>query len=118
MQLVFSFLDAADPPPAGPSRTTVYWRRRIDRATRAAFELGRRQKGSRAQPSRSLGAASVRADNVAPARPFFASRADRNELDLLARRVARLSISRRDPEAFFVERDSIFHALRAIAKRA
>jgi hypothetical protein len=42
---------------------------------------------------------------------------DRNELHELAARVARLTISRRDPECFHCEKSKISAALRAIARR-
>jgi len=44
--------------------------------------------------------------------------ADRNELDVLARRVARLSPSHRNPEDFHIEKSEIATALRTIARRS
>jgi hypothetical protein len=55
--------------PAAASRTTLYWRKRIDRAARAAFEIGRRQRKPAPRP-RLLGAA------VAPMPPRFEPRWD------------------------------------------
>lgn len=40
-----------------------------------------------------------------------------NRIEGLARRVERLSVSHRDPEAFFEERAEIVHALRREAAR-
>jgi hypothetical protein len=101
-----------DDQPQAVSRTTLYWHRRIDRAVRAAFELGRRRRKAIPLPKaapRPLGAA------VAPA--VSVSRAGRNELHDLAVRVSRLTINRRDPEWFYCEKDEISAALRAIAQR-
>ncbi len=42
---------------------------------------------------------------------------DAGELRDLARRIDRLTVSRRDPERFFVERDELAAALRARADR-
>ena len=39
-----------------------------------------------------------------------------SDLDALARRVLRLVVSHRDPEAFFIERSEIAHDLRRLAK--
>jgi hypothetical protein len=49
---------------------------------------------------------------------FHPSREDRHELLILASRVARLTISRRDPESFFIERSEIANELRRIAGTA
>jgi hypothetical protein len=51
-------------------------------------------------------------------RPVHLAREDRNELMIIARQIARLTISRIDPEAFFVERSDIAAALKRIARRA
>ena len=48
--------------------------------------------------------------------PLSASREAAELCDGLARRVERLSISRRDPEAFFVERSEIAAALRDLGR--
>jgi hypothetical protein len=42
----------------------------------------------------------------------------RDELLALAERVLRLTVSRRDPEQFHIDRDLIAKALRAMAQRA
>ena len=105
-QLVFPFVPA-DPPPAGPSRTTRYWRGRIDRAVRRAFELGRRQCQRRPL-------------DVAPlaVRPFYPTHAERDELQAIAKRVARLTVSHKAPEKFFEDKSELAHAIRRIARRA
>lgn len=41
-QLCLPFAEEIEP--AAASRTTLYWRKRIDRAARAAFEIGRPQR--------------------------------------------------------------------------
>jgi hypothetical protein len=100
-QLVFPFVPA-DPLPAGPSRTTRYWRRRIDRAIRRAYELGRRQVQRRPLA-------------VAPLamRSFYPTHAERDELQAIATRVARLT-----PEKFFEDKSELAHAIRQIARRS
>jgi hypothetical protein len=120
-QLTFPF--AADDPPPAVSRTTRYWRSRIDRAVAATFELGRRARkqsvsretfsSGRPKAPRSLGAAVV-----PPVRPAYVDRDDRNELAVLAKRIERLTISRRDPEAWHIEKSEISAALRQIARRS
>jgi hypothetical protein len=83
-QLAFPFADALEP--AAVSRSTLYWRKRIDRAVRRAFELGRRQRKPAPQP-RSLGAA------VAPMPSRFEPVLDEaNELMAIAARLARLTV--------------------------
>jgi hypothetical protein len=106
-QLCFLFVVVDDPPPA-VSRTTLYWRKRINRAARAAFEIGRRQRRPVPKAPRPLRAAVVPAVSISR---------DRNELHELPARVARLTISRRDPECFHCEKSEISAALRAIARR-
>jgi hypothetical protein len=106
------------PPAADCSRSTNYWRKRLSVAVRKAYELGLR----RGAPIQST----IAARPLPPAVPqlllvrttYLARPVDRNELALLATRVARLSIDRRDPENFFCERSEIAHALREIARRA
>jgi hypothetical protein len=105
-QLCFQFAEEIEP--KGASRTTLYWRKRIDRAARAAFEIGRRQRKPIPKAPRPLGAAVV---------PVVSISRDLNELHELAARVARLTISRRDPEWFRCEKSDISAALRAIARR-
>lgn len=46
------------------------------------------------------------------------TRADRNEIAALARRVERLAPSHRSPEHFHIEKSEIAEALRRIARRA
>jgi hypothetical protein len=104
-QLCFSFAD--DPPAAGPSRSTVYWRRRIDRAIRRAYELGRCQVQRRALEVAPL-----------PIRKFHPTHEERDELAILARRVARLTVSHKSPEKFFEDKSELAHAIRQIARRA
>ena len=105
-QLVFPFVPA-DPLPAGPSRTTTYWRRRIDRAIRRAYELGRRQHQRRPGAVAPL-----------PVRAAYPNGDDRNELAVLARRIRNLTIDRRDPEWFHEEKSEVAHVLMQIAKRS
>jgi hypothetical protein len=57
-QLCFLFVVVDDPPPA-VSRTTLYWRKRINRAARTAFEIGRRQRKPVPKAPRPLRAAVV-----------------------------------------------------------
>ena len=106
VQLAFPF-GGDDPPRTSPSRTTLYWRRRIDRAVRRAYELGKRQYQRRpadiAPPS--------------PIRAAYPNGDDRNELVVLARRVRNLTIDRRDPEWFHEEKSEVAHALVRIARR-
>jgi hypothetical protein len=97
-QLAFPFIER-EPPPASCSRSTVYWRKRLAAVARKAIELGRRQRKPVVRP-RSLSAAAA----PVVVRMVYPSPSDRNELSELANRVARLSISRRDPESFFVEK--------------
>ena len=113
-QLCFPF--APDPLPAGPSRTTRYWRRRIDRAIRRAYELGRCQVQRRPVDIAPL----RRPLEVAPlmTRPFYPMPAERDELQAIATRIARLTISHKSPEQFFEDRSELAHAVRQIARRA
>jgi hypothetical protein len=97
-QLAFPFF-IGEPEPVLP-RPSRY-RRRLARVAAIALELGQRQGKRRAIPQR-LATAVVQA----PVMAFHPSREDR-ELLILASRVARLTISRRDPESFFIERSEI-----------
>jgi hypothetical protein len=105
-QLAFPFA-AADPPAAAPSRTTRYWRRRIDRAVRRAFELGTRQCQRRPLEVAPL-----------PTRKFYPTHAERDELQAIATRVARLTVSHKTPERFFEDKSELAHAIRQIARRS
>jgi hypothetical protein len=49
--------------------------------------------------------------------PVWLSREERSELISIAKRIDRLSISRVDPEAFFVARSELADKLRRIARR-
>jgi hypothetical protein len=105
-QLCFPFA-GNDPPRTSPSRTTLYWRRRIDRAIRRAYELGKRQ-----YQRRPLDAAPL------PTRPFYPKPNERDELQAIAARVGRLTISHKSPEKFFEDKSELAHAIRQIARRA
>jgi hypothetical protein len=107
-QLWFPF--AQDAPAAGPSRSTLYWQKRIDRAVRAAFEIGRRQRKPAPQP-RSVGAAQM-SSRLEP------SRDEGNELLDLAARLSRLTIDRKNPFAFHEEKSELVFELRQIARRS
>jgi hypothetical protein len=110
-QLVFPFLADWHEPELGTpwarigvSRAT-YARRRLRRAVAAAFELGRRRRH-------------VMPPAPARARPFHPTRAEAGELQALAARVARLTVSHRSPEKFFEDRSELVFELRALAARA
>jgi hypothetical protein len=111
-QLCFPFLEERGPEAVTPwerarmGRSAWFNRRRMQRAVSLAIELERRRRRKRV---------AVRRGN--DPRPFFPSRLEANELELLARRVARLCPSHRRPEYFFEEKDEIAFALRAIAAR-
>jgi len=112
---------------AGVCRATYYNRRRLRRAVAAAFELGRRRRHVMPPPpARACGA------NAPPGQKdvneingdesgFGANappRADANELEALAARVARLTVSHRSPEKFFEDKSELVYELRALAARA
>ena len=87
VQLAFPFA-GDDPPRTSPSRTTLYWRRRIDRAVRRAYELGKRQYQRRPAdiaPPSPIRAAYPNGDAIVEA---VEAADDRNELVVLARRSA------------------------------
>jgi hypothetical protein len=105
VQLAFPFI-GDNPPHPGQSRTTTYWHRRIDRAIRRAYELGRRQAQRRP----------VDITPPLPVRTAYPNGDDRNELAVLARRVARLTVSHKAPEKFFEDKSELAHA--QIARRA
>jgi len=110
-QLAFPFfIGEPEPVLERPSR----YRRRLARVAAIALELGQRQGKRRAIPQQRLATAVVQA----PVMAFHPSREDRHELLILASRVARLTISRRDPESFFTERSEIANKLRRIARTA
>jgi len=94
-QLAFPFF-IGEPEPVLP-RPSRY-RRRLARVAAIALELGQRQGKRRAIPQR-LATAVVQALVMA----FNPSREDGHELLILASHVTRLTISRRDPESFFIE---------------
>jgi hypothetical protein len=52
-----------------------------------------------------------------PTIPFHADARERNELHELARRVQRLTVSRTDPESFWVEKSEIANELRRIVNQ-
>jgi hypothetical protein len=108
IQLCFPF-SSGEPVQERPSRTTLYWRRKLVKTAAYAFELGRRR--ARQPKPHTLSAAAM-----APS-PVWLSRDDRSELVSLAKRIDRLSISRVDPEAFFVARSELADKLRRIARR-
>lgn len=103
-QLCFPFVPA-DPLPAGPSRSTRYWMRRLRETAAKAFELGQRR--ARKPPRTPL-----------PIRKFHPTHEERDELAVLARRVRNLTIDRRDPEWFHEEKSEVAHVLMQIAKRS
>jgi hypothetical protein len=113
-QLAFPFVDA----PEGAAPVVSRYRRRLQRVAGQAYRLGvmRGARGKRqvSKPPRALSAAVVMPRGIAGA---HLDREDRNELTILAARVAKLSISRVDPEKFFIDRDEISAALRELAKR-
>jgi hypothetical protein len=108
-QLAFPFF-IGEPEPVLP-RPSRY-RRRLARVAAIALELGQRQGKRRAIPQQRLATAQ------APVMAFHPSREDRHELLILASRVARLTISRRDLESFFIERSEIANELRRGARTA
>jgi hypothetical protein len=110
-QLAFPFF-IGEPEPVLP-RPSRY-RRRLARVAAIALELGQRQGKCRAIPQQRLATVVVQAPVVA----FHPSRKDRHELLILASRVARLTISRRDPDSFFIVRSKIANELRRIARTA
>jgi len=125
-QLSFPFI--GEPEPATSPRPSRY-RRTLARIARQAYALGLRRR-ARAEavagelmrqmepPSPQIaGQNRKRASALPPIIPFHPSREDRHELLILASRVARLTISRRDPEAFFIERSEISNELRRISSR-
>jgi hypothetical protein len=91
-----------------PPRTTSHWRRKIARAVAAALDIGRKQ-GQAPQALPPLRAAA--------ARSFVPAQAERDELLDIAARLSRLSISRKDPHAFFEQRSELVFELRRIAWR-
>jgi hypothetical protein len=112
-QLTFPFAESSEPEPSTPwerlaiSRSTYFAHRRLRRVAAAAYELGRRRRP-------------VRVPAPAPARvlrPFQPDHGEACELRAVAARVARLTISRREPEKFFEDRSEIVFALRRIAAR-
>jgi hypothetical protein len=112
-QLVFPFLaDSHEPELATPwqrlgiARSTYFARRRLRRAVAAAFELGRRRKHVMPPPP------------ARGPRPFHPTRAEAGELEAIAARVGRLSVSHRSPEKFFEDRSELAFELRALAARA
>jgi hypothetical protein len=118
-QLVFGFVDDGAEPAARPSRTTAYWRKRLAIVAAKAYALGsmrQRQRRPIPQPPRphALGADVV----TVRVRPTYPCREDRNELHEIADKLARLSISRRDPHAYFESRSELVAVLRAIARRS
>ena len=115
-QLAFAFID--DPPvtPTAVSRTTAYWRRRIRRAVACAFELGKRQTKRRAIPPPPR-PSSAAVPSPLPPRLFYPSREQACELEVIAARLSRLTVSRTNPHEFFETRSELVFALRAIARR-
>jgi hypothetical protein len=109
-QLVFPFADWHEPELATPwqrlgiARSTYFARRRLRRVATAAFELCRRKHVMPPPPAR--------------ARPFHPTREESGELKAIAARVGRLTVSRKDPHAFFEERSELVFELRALAARA
>jgi hypothetical protein len=51
-------------------------------------------------------------------RSFYSTHAERDELQAIATRVARLTVSHRSPEKFFEDKSELAHAIRQIARRA
>jgi hypothetical protein len=101
-----------------PSKTTRYWQRKLAKTAAYAFELGkRRARKPKAQPTpKSLSSAAVSVTPIAwPTLPAPLRVEERHELGELARRVARLTVSRRDPSWFFEERSEIADELRRIS---
>ena len=105
-----------------PPRLSAY-RKRLQRVAACAYDLGRRRAEARIanEPvAKSLGAATALVDrrpiSSAPVSTARLVPAERAELLLLARKLSRLAPSHRDPEAYFVEKNSIVHALRRLAK--
>jgi hypothetical protein len=87
-QLAFPFIER-EPPPPTCSRSTQFYRAKIARAARQAYELGLRRRAPVQRAPRSLSAA------AAPVRPLYPSRAEADELLTIAAQLSRLSISRR-----------------------
>ena len=111
-QLCFGFAD--DGEHAAVSRTTLYWRARIDRAVRQAFQLGKRQR----RPPIPMPPRTLSADVPSlPSRAFQPSLEESNELHAIAGRLARLTVSRTNPHTFFEQRSELVFAIRQIAKR-
>ena len=121
-QLVFDFFDGELAAPR-PWRTTSYWRRRIDRASRAAYAMGLKKRAHAESVAAELLGASPGfgpeprpIPRPAPVMPFYPDRESRCELAALARRVRNLIPSRTNPESYFIEKDAIFRELQRIAK--
>lgn len=100
---------------AGLSRSTYFGRRRLRRVAARAFELGKRRAAVFAEKVHySALPIPSRESHV---RPFYPTRGEAGELEALAARVARLSISRTDPHAFFEARSQISYEICEIARR-
>jgi hypothetical protein len=117
-QLCFAFIEereGLDLTPwarAGMGRSAFYARRRMQRAVSLAIELERRRRSApvlRRPPSGPSWTAPARIS-----RPVY----EANELQAIASRLSRLTISRKDPHAFFEERSELVFALREIAARS
>jgi hypothetical protein len=117
LQLCFPFVEQSGPEAATPwqragmGRSAYFGRRKLRRAVAVAYELGRRRKPVAASPMPTLH----------PARkpqPFQPTHAEAAELQALARRIERLTISRTHPEKFHEDKGEIAHELRVIASRS
>src|SRR5262245_18786246 len=112
-QLAFSFIESPEPEGTpwerlGISPTCYFTRRKLQRAVDATYELCRRRQPA-TQPA------------PTPARiirPFQPTNAEARELEAIARRVERLCVSHRRPEAFFEDKSQLAFELRTIAARA
>jgi len=88
-----------EPPPAQCSRSTQFYRAKIARAVRQAYELGLRRRAPVQRAPRSLSAAA--APPPMPEQPFIPTRAAAGELLAIASRLSKLSISRTRAGIFF-----------------
>jgi hypothetical protein len=128
MQLCFPF--CSEESAAAPSRTTLYWRRKIAKCVSFAYELGKRRA---LQPrAQSLGAGAVVpmtpeagvAIHPVLTQPFKKPACvagltpnERHEIATIARRLQRLAPSHRSPESYFIEKDAIIKELMFISRR-
>ena len=110
-QLSFEFVEPPECEPltpwqrAGLGRSAYFARRKTLRAVALALELERRRQ-TVPRPRHAF---------RIPPRPFQPTPAEACELTAIAARLSRLTISRKDPHAFFEQRSELVYELRTIA---